>query len=133
MARCRGFWQSKNRFLRQYLPYKNGIPSDDTFRRFFRAINPESFQKLFRKWATNLSKDLAPGIIAIDGKSSRRSYDENSKMLHMISAFATESRLVLGQEKVSEKSNEITAIPKLLDWLYIQRINCYYRCHGMPT
>jgi predicted transposase YbfD/YdcC len=114
------FGKIKIKYLREYLPYKNGIPSDDTFRRFFRAINPEKFQELFRQWVRILSPNLNDNVIAIDGKSSRRSYDDDKKMLHTISAYATESRLVLGQEKVSDKSNEITAIPKLLEWLDIK-------------
>lgn len=104
-------------YFKQILPYKNGIPSDDTFRRFFRSIDPEAFQGLFRNWVKHLHKELRPDVIAIDGKSSRRSINENGEMLHMISAFATEARLVLAQEKVSAKSNEITAIPKLLEYL----------------
>lgn len=107
-------------YLREYLPYKNGIPSDDTFRRFFRSINPESFQELFRDWVKSLKSTLNQKVIAIDGKSSRHSFDGDGNMLHMISAYATEARLVLAQEKVSEKSNEITAIPKLLEWLDIR-------------
>jgi predicted transposase YbfD/YdcC len=111
------FGKIKIEYLREYLPYKNGIPSDDTFRRFFRSIDPDKFQELFREWVKVLSPNLNDNVIAIDGKSSRRSYDDDKKMLHTISAYATESRLVLGQEKVSDKSNEITAIPKLLEWL----------------
>lgn len=107
-------------YLREYLPYKNGIPSDDTFRRFFRGINPESFQELFRGWVKSLKLSLEQKVIAIDGKSSRHSFDGHGNMLHMISAYATEACLVLAQEKVSEKSNEITAIPKLLEWLDIR-------------
>lgn len=80
-------------------------------RRFFRAIQ---FQALFRDWMKCLHMPKEGNTIAIDGKSSWHSYDG---MLHMISAYATEARLVLGQEKVSEKSNEITAIPRLLEWL----------------
>jgi predicted transposase YbfD/YdcC len=114
------FGKAKIEFLKQYLPYKNGIPSDDTFRRFFRAINPEMFQELFRNWVKSLNKSSDGNIIAIDGKASRHSYDASGNMLHMISAFATEARLVLGQEKVADKSNEITAIPKLLDYLDIR-------------
>jgi predicted transposase YbfD/YdcC len=107
-------------YLREYLPYKNGIPSDDTFRRFFRSIKPESFQELFRDWVKSLISTLKQKVIAIDGKSLRHSFDGQGNMLHMISAYATEARLVLAQEKVSEKSNEITAIPKLLEWLDIR-------------
>lgn len=109
--------------LRRILPYKNGIPSDDTFRRFFRALDPEQFQALFRDWMRNIQPEIESRTIAIDGKSSRHSFDEGVQMLHMISAFATEERLVLAQEKVNEKSNEITAIPHLLQWLDIRGVN----------
>jgi len=110
------FGHAKLDFLRQHLPFENGIPSDDTFRRFFRSLDPDAFQALFRKWVKSLQQNIGR-VIAIDGKSSRRSFDGEIKMLHMVSAFATEARLVLGQEKVDEKSNEITAIPRLLEWL----------------
>ena len=102
--------------LKTLLPYKNGIPSDDTFRRFFRALDPVEFQNLFRECVVSLQPQIED-VIAIDGKSSRNSFDENQKMLHMISAYATDARLVLAQEKVDEKSNEIIAIPKLLNVL----------------
>lgn len=111
------FGKAKIDYLRQFLPYKNGIPSDDTYRRFFRAIDPEKFQELFRSWVESLQSQMQRKQIAIDGKSSRHSFDEDTDMLHMVSAYAAEARLVLAQEKVSEKSNEITAIPKLLEWL----------------
>ncbi|OJW54539.1 MAG: hypothetical protein BGO67_10110 [Alphaproteobacteria bacterium 41-28] len=111
------FEKAKIDYLRQFLPYKNGIPSDDTYRRFFRAIDPEKFQELFRSWVKSLQSQIERKLIAIDGKSSRHSFDGETDMLHMVSAYATEARLVLAQEKVSEKSNEITAIPKLLEWL----------------
>lgn len=111
------FGKAKIDYLRQLLPYKNGIPSDDTYRRFFRAIDPKQFQELFRNWVQSLQSQIEKKLIAIDGKSSRHSFDGEAGMLHMVSAYATEARLVLAQEKVSEKSNEITAIPKLLEWL----------------
>lgn len=111
------YGEAKLEELREYLPYANGIPSDDTFRRFFRSLNPDVFQELFRAWVRKLHALPEEKIIAIDGKSSRHSFDGTDPMLHMISAYVTEARLVLGQEKVSEKSNEITAIPRLLEWL----------------
>ena len=114
------FGESKLLFLRNYLPYKCGIPSDDTLRRFFRAIDPEAFQKCFSKWVASLNIPMENSLIAIDGKTSRRSFDTDKNPLHMVSAFAAEARIVLGQEKVDEKSNEITAIPKLLDLLDIK-------------
>jgi predicted transposase YbfD/YdcC len=114
------YGKSKIEHLRQYIDYNNGVPSDDTIRRFYRNINPSAFEQLFREWVSNLAKKVEARVIAIDGKSLRHSFDGDGNMLHMISAFATEARIVLGQEKVSEKSNEITAIPKMLDWLDVK-------------
>lgn len=111
------FCKAKIDYLNRILPYKNGVPSDDTFRRFFRSLNPDQFQELFRQWVMSIQPIIKDRIIAVDGKASRHSFDEGTQMLHMISAFATEERLVLAQEKVSDKSNEITAIPRLLEWL----------------
>jgi len=113
------FGEAKLLFLQQYLPYKDGIPSDDTFRRFFRALEPEQFKKCFLKWVKNLDIYLNNNIIAIDGKTSRRSHDGDKKALHTVSAFAAESGIILGQQKTDEKSNEITAIPQLIDLLDI--------------
>lgn len=110
------FGKAKIKFLKKHLSFNNGIPSDDTFRRFFRAIDPEKFQENFLNWINSL--DFQKGeTIAIDGKTSRGSYDGDKKSLHIISAFATEARIVLGQKKVNGKTNEITEIPKLLNWL----------------
>lgn len=106
-------------FLRRFFVYENGVPSDDTLRRFFRRINPKVFQEHFVKWVKSLSS-TDEQLISIDGKVSRRSFDTNQKALHMVSAFASECRLVLAQTKVSDKSNEITAIPELLAWLDLQ-------------
>lgn len=111
------FGETKLEFLRRYLPYAKGTPSDDTIRRFFRALDYKRFQSCFVAWVNSLSVELGAGVIAIDGKTSRHSFDGEKKALHVISAFASEARLVLAQEKVSEKSNEITAIPELLRWL----------------
>lgn len=103
--------------LKIILPYTNGVPSDDIFRRFFRALDPQEFQELFQSWVRKIQPEIDKSVIAIDGKSSRHSFDKDKKMLHMVSAYASEARLVLAQEKVDEKSNEITAIPKLLKML----------------
>jgi len=111
------FGNAKLEYLRQFLPFKNGIPSDDTYRRFYRSLDPERFQELFREWVKSIQSEIDPGVIAIDGKASRHTFDDDKKMLHMVSAYATEARLVLAQQKVSEKSNEISAIPSLLAWL----------------
>ena len=114
------YGKSKLEYLKQYLDYNNGIPSDDTIRRFFRATAVEKFAELFREWIGNIVKKEDIKVIAFDGKSSRHSFDGEQKMLHTVSAYATEVRLVLGQEKVAEKSNEITAIPKMLEWLDVK-------------
>jgi predicted transposase YbfD/YdcC len=114
------YGKSKIDYLRSYLDYSNGVPSDDTVRRFFRVVNPEHFKQIFCKWVNSIAKVTDAKVIAIDGKSSRRTHDKDKNMLHMVSAFATEARIVLGQEKVSEKSNEITAIPKLLELLDVK-------------
>lgn len=140
------YGKAKLHLLRQYFDYNNGIPSDDTIRRFYRAIDPSAFEKMFREWIDGLAKTIQTKVIAIgdcqstgtigsssqdpdqatdtvlaiDGKCSRRSFDGDGNMLHMVSAFATEAIIVLGKEKVADKSNEITAIPKLLHWLDIK-------------
>ena len=107
-------------YLRQYLEYANGTPSDDTLRRFYRHLDPDEFEQLFRNWVEGLAKKADVNVMAIDGKSLRHSFDGETNMLHVLSAFATEARIVLGQEKVSHKSNEITAIPKMLKWLDVK-------------
>lgn len=114
------FGQSKESLLKEFFPYEYGIPSDDTLRRFFRALDPEKFQNCFIEWMHSLDINTEGKIICLDGKTSRRSYDNDKKALHTVSAFAAETRLVLGQQKTEEKSNEITAIPELLDLLDIE-------------
>ena len=115
------FGHAKLDFLRRYLPYENGVPSDDTFRRFYRAIDTEQFQRLFVEWIRVwLSPDVADKVIAIDGKTLRGSRDGNNSAIHVVSAFASEAGIVLGQTKTQEKSNEITAIPELLDWIDVR-------------
>lgn len=113
------FGKSKLGYLRKFFDFEFGTPSDDTFRRFFRFLNPEIFKKLFRCWVESLALSTGSKVIALDGKSNRHTFDGDGNPLHMVSAYATEARLVLGQEKVADKSNEITAIPKLLDALDI--------------
>lgn len=114
------YGKAKIDYLRRYLDYINGVPSDDTIRRLFRSINPENFKVIFHEWVKSIANVVNAKVIAIDGKSNRRSYDDDKNILHVVSAFATEARVVLGQEKVSDKSNEITAIPKLLELLDIK-------------
>lgn len=109
-------------WLRKFLKFKNGIPSHDTISRVFRALKPGVFQEAFMTWVLSLHQELGFKQIAIDGKSLRRSHDHASlkKMLHSVSAWSVENRLVLGEQAVDEKSNEITAIPKLLEQLELK-------------
>lgn len=108
----------KEPWLRRFLKLKNGIPSHDTFSRVFRLLDPQAFESAFRNWIGSVLP--AFGQIAVDGKSLRGSADGDSGPLHMVSAFATDLGLVLGQEAVADKSNEITAIPVLLEALAIK-------------
>ena len=107
--------QQHQAFLRRFFPYEAGIPSHDTMCDVFAAIDPDLFKVCFQDWVKDL-RDGAPELIAIDGKTSRRSHDhaKGRKPLHMVSAWATGQRIVLGQQACEEKSNEITAIPVLL-------------------
>lgn len=115
------FGKIKLNCLRRYLVFHNGPPSDDTLRRFFRALDPEKFEACFIEWVRSFQLNLEEKIVAIDGKTSRRSFDGEKGPLHMISAFASEMGVVLGQLKVDGKSNEITAIPQLLDILDLEK------------
>lgn len=103
-------------WLEQFLELPNGIPSHDTFSRVFSRLNPQQFQQGFLNWIKSINKMTSGEVVAIDGKSLRHSYDKGAELgaIHMVSAGATENRLVLGQVKVDKKSNEITAIPELL-------------------
>lgn len=113
---------SKAAWLSTFLALPNGIPSPDTFRRVFERIDAKQFEHCFEQWVTQLVDDLGIQVIAIDGKSVKGSYEREAgkKALHLVSAWATEHRLVLAQTKVQDKSNEITAIPALLELLDIQ-------------
>ncbi|MCB0640329.1 MAG: ISAs1 family transposase [Phaeodactylibacter sp.] len=115
------FGHSQLDWLRQYRPFENGIPSHDTLSRVFGALNGEQFERLFSDWTQSLAELLPGEVIPIDGKMIRGSLDKaNGKSaIHLVSAFASAQNLVLGQTKVDEKSNEITAIPILLDRLML--------------
>lgn len=110
------YGRAKVKWLKRFLELPNGIPSHDTFARVFAQLDPEEFQKSFLNWIKSISNIMKGEVIAIDGKTLRHSYDasEDKAAIHMVSAWATENRLVLGQVKVDDKSNEITAIPNLL-------------------
>lgn len=115
------FGKTREEWLRGLLELPNGIPSDDTFRRVFAALDAEQFQSCFMSWIQAVEGITEGQVIAADGKALRRSHDRNlgKKALYMVSAWASDSGLVLGQRKVDEKSNEITAVPELLDMLEI--------------
>lgn len=109
-------------WFKKFLELPNGIPSHDTFARVFARISPIEFEDCFVSWISSVIQLTAGQLIAIDGKKLRRSYDRQSDKaaIHMVSAWAVENNLVLGQVKVDDKSNEITAIPQLLDILDIK-------------
>ena len=108
-------------FLRRYLPFRDDIPSHDTLTDVVNALDSEVFKSCFMDWVASL-RDDDPDIIAVDGKTSRRTHDKakDRKPLHLVSAWASRQRLVLGQQATEEKSNEITAIPVLLDRLHLK-------------
>ena len=110
----------KQDWLQRFLMLKHGIPSEETFLRIFRLIDPKQFETAFRTWTGGILPALDNEQLTIDGKTVRGSGRGGRQAIHMVSAFATQAGLVLGQEKVHEKSNEITAIPELLEKLHIK-------------
>jgi predicted transposase YbfD/YdcC len=115
------FAEAKEPFLRGFLKLANGLPSHDTFSRLFRRLDREQFRAAFQRFMSKFSEQLQ-GVIAIDGKVLRRSFDKASgkSPLHMVSAWGCEQRLVLAQIATDVKSNEITAVPKLLEMLSLK-------------
>lgn len=113
------FGKAKKDWLGQFLDLENGIPSHDTIGRFYRHLDPEGFEECFLKWMKSACSQIDEEVVAVDGKELCGSYDRHSNKaaLHMVSAWASENRLSLGQVKTKEKSNEITAIPTLLEAL----------------
>jgi len=123
--------EEKLEWLRGYLRLAHGIPSHDTFGRIFGLIDPEQFESAFRRWVSSILPALGAEIVAIDGKTSRRSGGVDATALHLVSAFAAGAGLVLGQRATSEKSNEITAIPELLSTLALS--GCMVTIDAMGT
>ena len=115
------FAEEKEWFLREFLCLDNGLPSQDTFSRVFRALEPAQFRRCFQAFMGRFAETCQGGI-AIDGKVLRRSFDtaRAKSCLHMVSAWGCEQRLVLGQIATDAKSNEITAVPKLLEMLSLK-------------
>jgi len=115
------FGEEKLEYLRQFLALENGIPSKNTFSRVLSSLDPAQFKQCFITWMESFQRTIKE-LIAIDGKTLRKSFDKASEQsaIHMVSAFASAAKLVLGQQKTEDKSNEITAIPKLLDLLSLE-------------
>ena len=113
---------AKRTWLRQYIPLENGIPSHDTIGRVFAALAASTFQDCFTRWVASVCGSLEGQVVAIDGKTMRGSHHRGAgkKAIHMVSAFASEQGITLGQLKTEEKSNEITAIPALLAMLELK-------------
>ena len=113
------FGQSKREWFARFLDLTNGIPSHDTFGRVFARLDAEQFQRCFINWMEAVCEVLKGQVVAIDGKALRRSHDRTigKDAIYMVSAWATKNQVVLGQTKVDDKSNEITAIPALIDLL----------------
>jgi predicted transposase YbfD/YdcC len=116
------YGRKKKDWLQTFLELPNGIPSHYTFRRVFLYLDPEKLQQCFLEWVAALGEASGGQIIAIDGKCLRGSVDQTGRKaaIHMVSAFASANHLVLGQVKVEDKSNEITAIPRLLELIHIR-------------
>ena len=115
------FGHAKAPFLRQFLRLRHGIPSHDTFSRLFRRLDPKPFHACFMRFMARFAAGLE-GVIAIDGKSLRRTFDRaaGKSPLHMVHAWAVDQRLLLGQVATDDKSNEVTAVPKLLEMLSLK-------------
>lgn len=127
------YGQSKQEWLSTFLRLNNGIPSHDTFARVFARLDPDQMQECFIRWVQAISQLSQGEVIAIDGKTVRHSYEraKGKGAIVMVSAWASANRLVLGQHKVDEKSNEITAIPHLLQMLAIE--GCIVTIDAMGT
>lgn len=116
------FAQARQDWLRQFIPLEGGPPSHDTISRVLALIDPKEFETCFVRWTTAIQDKTQGEVVPIDGKTVRRSFDKatGQAAIHMVSAWSSANGIVLGQVKVDDKSNEITAIPKLLDMLDIQ-------------
>ena len=129
-AKIEMFGNSKCEWLKRFLKLEYGIPDACTFRNIIKEIDTQKLHILFCEWMKNVVSDLT-GVIAIDGKTARRTRDKANRPLHVVSAFSHECGLVIGQLACEEKGNEITAIPKLLDMLEIN--GCIVTIDAMGT
>ncbi len=124
------FGKSKEAWLRKYLKLEHGIPDACTFRNVIRSIDTQQLHTVFVDWMKSAVEQVS-GVVAVDGKQARRTKDAKKPPLHVVSAFSSECGLVLGQLACEEKSNEITAIPKLLELLEIK--GCIVTIDAMGT
>src|ERR687885_1327608 len=129
------YGRSKLAWLQTFLALPNGIPSHDTFRRVFMLIDPDTFETGFSAWVGSLTAGFEREVVAIDGKTIRRSFDHgrDQSPLHVVSAWACEQRLVLGQRCVDGKANEITAVPELLGQLALKNSIVTLNAMGCQT
>jgi len=125
------YGKAKVDWLKGFLGLANGIPSHDTISRLFAALDPDALRECFLNWVRAVAQLSQGEVIAIDGKTLRHSYERGKGAIHMVSAWASQNRLILGQVKVDEKSNEITAIPELLKVLDLQ--GCIVTIDAMGT
>ncbi len=127
------FGNSQEDWLRQYRPFRHGIPSHDTLGRIFARLAPGEFERCFARWTQELATLLRGEVVPVDGKTVRGSYDhgDDKGAIHLVSAFASANNLTLGQVKVDDKSNEITAIPALLKLLELD--GCIVTIDAMGT
>jgi len=108
------FGYAKQEWFKTFLKLRKGIPSHDTFNRVFSALDPKKFLECFLRWTQSVRQAVAQEVVALDGKALRRALNKNESPKYVVSAWAESNSLVLGQLKVNEKSNEITAVPELL-------------------
>lgn len=127
------YGKSKQEWLQQFLELPNGIPSHDTFARVFARIDPLEFERCFRDWVGSIAQLISGEVVSIDGKTLKHSGSKGigKKAIHLVNAWASEQRLVLGQRKVDRKSNEITAIPELIKTLELT--GCLVTIDAMGT
>lgn len=123
--------QEKLPWLRQYPSLPNGVPSHDTFARLFGLMDPHEFEAAFRRWIDGVLPSVSPQVVALDGKTSRRSAKACEAPLHLVSAFAADAGIILGQQATATKSNEKTAIPDLLATLALE--GCIVTIDAMGT
>jgi len=114
------FGESKEGWFSSFLELPNGIPSHDTFRAVFMAVDPREFLGAFTRWTETVREAFSQEVVAVDGKALRAALDKGQNPRYIVGAWATENGLALGQLKVAEKSNEITAVPELLRLLALE-------------